>query len=451
VIVTLLLVKRRRMLVWIVLALIAAVIFIPNPVRDTVLRGVVADPYILMRPGIWMESLRMAGDHAIAGVGPSSFHFAAHAYIPPTDFLLVRHSHIPNIAHNAYLQALAEFGIVGFLPLAILLLALLLVIWRALRGREPEDPGWPLRMGLAAGFVGLLVHSFVDNLIANRAIVLIMLFAAAPLARWVALDARAGRLHRFLRRDRIIAIAPLLAPTGLVAGGMFIIWFFAVQVAAPLYYEQRMHSLRPAVNAAAVGSPDAAPILALREEMIDLSRYYPDNLALCRALAQVERALFLRSGDVQHFSEGVAWYERAERMLGGVSAGDAFSALALHFDLIERGHPKTVELLERMRSLAQRAIAAWPNRAAYHHLAAMIERESGNLDAARSHIERAVALEPNFLMAYAELERIAGMQGNAVLAGQARGQYDAALMRIRTGPPPERDDAYAWQIIRPAR
>lgn len=447
-----LLVKRQRLLIWAAIALLLLVALVPNPVRDTVVRGVAADPYVLMRPGIWLESLRMAANHPLAGVGPSNFHFVAHAYIPPTDFLLVRHSHIPNIAHNAYLQGLAEFGIAGFLPLLLLLGLLVAILCRVLRSREPEDAGWPLRLGLAAGVAGLLVHSLVDNLIANRAILLIMIFALAPLVRWVAFDPAAGKLHRCLRRDRAIGIAPLLQPTGLVAGALLLVWFFAVQVWLPLHYEQRMQELRPALAAASEAVAPAAPgLLDVQEELLELSRWYPDNLALCRSLGQIERTLFLRSGDARHFSNAVAWFGRAESQLHGRSAGDAFSALALHFDLIGRGYPKTPELLERMRALAGRAIAAWPNRAIYEHFAAMIEREAGDYAAARSHAERAVALEPNFLAGYVELERISTANGDESGARRARSQFDAARKRIQQGPPPERDDAYAWQIIAPAR
>jgi O-antigen ligase len=61
-----------------------------------------------------------------------------------------------NTTHNAYLNVLAELGIVG----TSMFVGFLIVSWRSLRQRFPAQPELDLLMGaLAAGFVVALVGS----------------------------------------------------------------------------------------------------------------------------------------------------------------------------------------------------------------------------------------------------------------------------------------------------
>jgi O-antigen ligase len=63
-------------------------------------------------------------------------------------------------AHNDYLQALAETGLVGAVFIASALALFLRLAFRDLP-HAASDGGW-IRLGAALGCCGLLVHSFFD-------------------------------------------------------------------------------------------------------------------------------------------------------------------------------------------------------------------------------------------------------------------------------------------------
>ena len=62
------------------------------------------------RLGLWRDTLRLAGDHPLFGVGPGCFDSALPAY----------HRAVPH-AHNQFLHVLAELGLFGLLPFLLLL------------------------------------------------------------------------------------------------------------------------------------------------------------------------------------------------------------------------------------------------------------------------------------------------------------------------------------------
>ncbi|MGH9448251.1 MAG: O-antigen ligase family protein, partial [Terriglobia bacterium] len=64
-------------------------------------------------------------------------------------------------AHNDYLEALAETGIVGGLFVLIALVVFLHQAFRNLRARLLSGRGW-IQWGAALGCCGLLVHSLCD-------------------------------------------------------------------------------------------------------------------------------------------------------------------------------------------------------------------------------------------------------------------------------------------------
>jgi len=107
------------------------------------------------RKGLALDSLRMWRDHLILGVGLGNFETAYPGYQSlPTD-LWIDH------AHNDYLEAAAETGLVG----AVLILPALALFFRLafqdLHHRLRSEGGW-IQLGAAIGCCGLLVHSFFD-------------------------------------------------------------------------------------------------------------------------------------------------------------------------------------------------------------------------------------------------------------------------------------------------
>jgi O-antigen ligase len=101
------------------------------------------------------DALRIAADHPLFGTGPATFVFI-HPRYQDSKF-----SHRAVLAHDDYLNTLADYGAVGF-GLAVLFVVLVTV--RFLR-RPRADSRWQDRVLLTAGFIawgGLVLHSFVD-------------------------------------------------------------------------------------------------------------------------------------------------------------------------------------------------------------------------------------------------------------------------------------------------
>ncbi len=107
------------------------------------------------RKSFALDSLRMWRDHLVLGVGLGNFETAYPGFQSlPTD-LWIDH------AHDDYLEAAAEMGLVG----AVLILSALALFFRLafqdLRHGLRCEGGW-IRLGAAIGCCGLLVHSFFD-------------------------------------------------------------------------------------------------------------------------------------------------------------------------------------------------------------------------------------------------------------------------------------------------
>jgi O-antigen ligase len=132
--------------------------------RDVTLTA--ANFAVVQRMAIWEAAAGMWRDNPLLGVGAGNFDPAYPAYALP------HWPQAPGHAHNYYLNALAETGVVGLLAYLALLAALLCGAWRAAAAaRLPADgggaPAWML-VGLpltAVGLCGVLtVHHLFDNL-----------------------------------------------------------------------------------------------------------------------------------------------------------------------------------------------------------------------------------------------------------------------------------------------
>ncbi|MFA5008027.1 MAG: O-antigen ligase family protein [Candidatus Omnitrophota bacterium] len=108
------------------------------------------------RKVLWKSALGMIKERPVFGKGVNTFS----RYFPkykPADYPDLRY------AHNSYLQTASEIGIAGLLvflsiPLFILIKALRNIRQKILQGIEGQ-----IMLGLIAGYIGFLIHSFVDN------------------------------------------------------------------------------------------------------------------------------------------------------------------------------------------------------------------------------------------------------------------------------------------------
>ncbi|HSV47067.1 MAG TPA: O-antigen ligase family protein [Ramlibacter sp.] len=104
---------------------------------------------------MWRATGRIILDRPLAGVGAGAWENEVPLYQEPgaqleTDYYV----------HNEYLQLLAEYGLVGWLFLALLLAYLVAAAWRTWRDRRPEAQAEaPLRALVLAALLALLIVS----------------------------------------------------------------------------------------------------------------------------------------------------------------------------------------------------------------------------------------------------------------------------------------------------
>jgi len=119
--------------------------------------------------------------HWLFGVGPGRLPFTMPAHwfdVPGGDPAYRAISH----ANNLYIDVLAELGIVGFAAFAWLCATLLALLWRAAR-RTRDETRQAVRIGLLAGLIGWLVHTWAaDNFYRTNFWIFVGLATAATTA-----------------------------------------------------------------------------------------------------------------------------------------------------------------------------------------------------------------------------------------------------------------------------
>lgn len=116
----------------------------------------IADQNVTSRLAFWDGAVRMAEDHPFTGVGPGRFGAEAPTY--------VRNNPIPlqnPVAHNSYLEILAESGVVALLAFV----AFLATVWRLLVAthRVEQRRGDALGARLATGMQASMVVAVVSG------------------------------------------------------------------------------------------------------------------------------------------------------------------------------------------------------------------------------------------------------------------------------------------------
>ena len=115
------------------------------------------------RTELWLVAWRMSEDRPLVGVGVANFRFESHNYVrEPGNLKFVRQIvDVPLVAHNVYLQQLAETGIVGLALLLSVIAACLTAAVRAARRFDALGDGAmaTLARASAIAMVGFLVAS----------------------------------------------------------------------------------------------------------------------------------------------------------------------------------------------------------------------------------------------------------------------------------------------------
>jgi O-antigen ligase len=132
---------------------------------------------------IWRDTIGLWRSNPVFGVGPGEFHihFPAAAGEDlkakwPSDRFIV------NYAHSEPLQVLAETGVAGFLPWALVWVFFFRRAWRAVGGAPPGDPRRVAAASVAAAAAACLAQSFfsVDLRFGVSSAVLFYLLGSLP-------------------------------------------------------------------------------------------------------------------------------------------------------------------------------------------------------------------------------------------------------------------------------
>ncbi|MDQ7842948.1 MAG: O-antigen ligase family protein [Armatimonadota bacterium] len=127
----------------------------------------VGDYSIRGRLHFWRAALAIFRDHPVLGTGPGTFG-AVHAAYQRDSRYYARD------AHNFYLQAAAEMGILGFLS-TIAVVAGILLTWLGSLAVTRGTESYAVAVGLGVGLIAFFAHSAVD---------MDWMFPAAPAAAW---------------------------------------------------------------------------------------------------------------------------------------------------------------------------------------------------------------------------------------------------------------------------
>jgi O-antigen ligase len=160
---------RLPSLVLLVVVLVAGAYYLPKsyPVRAR-LKLLLADEAMIeddCRVLLWQSAIRIWQENPWWGVGPAHYDYRFRQFRPAMVQLR------PGWAHNDYLNALAEWGVVGtgLVASAWVLLGLgILKTWRCVRGKprglgdERNSNKFAFVLGASLGLAAILVHSAVD-------------------------------------------------------------------------------------------------------------------------------------------------------------------------------------------------------------------------------------------------------------------------------------------------
>ena len=138
------------------------------------------------RSDIWTVGWRMVQAHPVTGIGVGQFQQSSvHYLIAPgaiqrSDLIVDK----PKVAHNIYLQVLAELGIVGLIPFVIILGFSLSCAMRAAHAFERRGDGGMelLSRGVFLGLVGILTADFFASEQFSKQLWLLLGLAPALLA-----------------------------------------------------------------------------------------------------------------------------------------------------------------------------------------------------------------------------------------------------------------------------
>lgn len=150
---TLCLFSRKYLIILLVVAVIAALFFSVSPLLQERLKqalSIQTDP----RVKIWKTTLNMIRANPIVGIGTGVYPYVFRKYA--VDDLKSKICDMTPFAHNIFLNAFAEFGLIGLIVFSAFLLTVFFM------GLTLARTGDPVYQGIFAVLVGIVIHQQVD-------------------------------------------------------------------------------------------------------------------------------------------------------------------------------------------------------------------------------------------------------------------------------------------------
>jgi O-antigen ligase len=165
--------KGRVLYIWIVLFLVF--ISFPNPLQHRFLNDFRQDPYSLSRLEMWKGAVSMIKDHP-TGIGLEMYPLISPQYAFETRFGLQRYSKVAESPHNEYLRLFSEIGIFG----ALFFVGGIAICF--LRCFDKKDR--PLSdYGKIGGMIIFFIHALVDANFHEPGLVIAVLVVSTSLFR----------------------------------------------------------------------------------------------------------------------------------------------------------------------------------------------------------------------------------------------------------------------------
>jgi tetratricopeptide (TPR) repeat protein len=384
---------------------LAAGAVIPNPLKQRMVAVATQDPYAFSRIDIWKNSLARIADRPL-GLGLGMYKYSSFQYRFPIESNIVRYGKRAESAHNEYLQMAVELGVGG---LAIFLFGI--GIW----GREvkvalySELEPWErgIVTGLTGAVLGILVHGAVDSVFHEPALVILLIVC--------------GGLASVFRSIKTPTLSPWRVPfsyhpvrLSLVLGCGVVLAALIIQPAAGWYAHERGQA------EAQAGRQGLALDWFRRASLID-----PGTTGYHDTAAWTLVQLFHQSGDPQWLVKAVE-EERLAIPLNPLDGRFPYRLGTIYGLLAEQKVSKAQRdlLLNQAAQSYEQALQADPYSPLNYMALANIRLPEGRVEEAKSWLQRAVVIEPNFLPARTML---AGLFLNAGKREVAQSEFDKIM------------------------
>ncbi len=364
----------------ILIILLIAFIFIPNPLSSYILRT--HDPFSFRRIQIWGIGIKMFKDNWLFGVGPGNFYYRVEPYRFPEQERYARYAITVGDAHNDFIHLLAEMGIFS-LPF---ISGVILLSIRVLRIALLKD--WKTK-GLSIAILTIFFNSMFTNSIFHPPLsfLLILLFSMSSHLSFgnlcFSINLRLKRLHKVLL---MILFLFLLISCGIV----------------PLISN---YLLRKGMITSK--TDDIERGLKLVQFAARIS---PLNSSVKNELGKIYMDLFIKTNEPFYLWKSSSNFTESLRL--NPFNNESHTELAKLFSilLIRKGFKEAFEIAEFHW---KKAISQAPLNPFYYYNLSQLHLLVNKHGEAEQALKKAVELEPNFIMAHYTLFKVYEITGDS--------------------------------------